>query len=297
MEKLPPLNGAHRLALAIPNHGWLHDHRFLGRAVLPGVCALDHLARVVAQSSADAEVTALDTVRFDKLLPLPPPASRFVDALVEFAPSPKCGIAASLLTRHAAARSGMRRLKVHARALFGTAKDAAQDTPPTPWRPPSPGGGFQVPAERLYAEMVPFGAAFRNVASAVALWPEGARAVVSGGPLETAANTILGSPFPLDAAFHAVCAWAQRYHGVVAFPVAMARRRVWLPTRAGEHYQAVVRYREAKGRGLCFDLQLCDGAGRLCEMVQGLVMQDVSNGRLLPPAWVRAGEAPTGRRC
>jgi hypothetical protein len=136
--------------------------------------------------------------------------------------------------------------------------------------------------------MVPFGTAFRNVVSAVTLWPEGALTVVSGGPAEGEANSVLGSPFPLDAAFHAACAWAQRYRGVVAFPVAMARRRVWRPTQAGEHYATVVRFRGAEERGLRFDLHLCDQAGRLCESVQGLVMRDISGGRLQPPAWVRA---------
>jgi hypothetical protein len=219
---------------------------------------------------------------------LPSPATRCIDALVEFTPGSENGLTASLLTRHLAAQSGMRRLKVHARAGFATARVANHGRPPAPWRPAPPADAFQVPPERLYSEMVPFGVTFRNVVSVVALWPEGAMAVVSGGPAEGAANCVLGSPFTLDAAFHAACAWAQRYRGVVAFPVAMARRRVWRPTRAGEHYEAVVRFRGAEGNGHWFDLHLRDRAGRLCETVQGLIMRDVSGGRLQPPAWVRA---------
>lgn len=275
------------MPLSIPNPDWLQDHCFMGRAVLPGTCALDHLARAVAESFADADVTSHEAVRFDKLLPLPSPATRCIDALVEFAPASGNGVTASLLTRHVAARSGLRRLKVHVRAGFARARAANPNVPPAPGRPAPPVDAFQVPPERLYGEMVPFGPVFRNVVSAVALWPEGARAVVSGGPGKGAANTLLGSPFPLDAAFHAACAWAQRFHSVVAFPVAMARRRVWRPTRAAAHYDAIVRFRAAEESGLRFDLYLCDRAGRLCETVQGLVMRDISGGRLQPPAWVR----------
>lgn len=288
MEDLSPLKGPRREPLAIPNHGWLHDHRFEDRAVLPGVHALECLAVAVARSPAAAVVTALDDVRFDKLLPLPDPGAPCVDALVDIVPDAGGAVAATLMTRHVAAQTGMRRLKVHARARFGTACGGARDRFPAPWQTTPPADGYRLPADRLYAEMVPFGAAFRNVVSAVALWPQGARAVVAGGPAEGAVGTLLGSPFPLDAAFHAACAWSQRYRGLVAFPVAMARRRVWQPTRAGEHYAAAVLFREAGGSALHFDLQLCDGAGRLCETVQDLVMRDISGGRLQPPDWVRA---------
>ena len=79
----------------------------------------------------------------------------------------------------------------------------------------------------------------------------------------------LGSPFPLDAAFHTACAWGQRYAGVVAFPVGLDCRRVHRPTRPGDFYQAVVMPRRTTPELLVFDLALYDLDGGLCERVQG----------------------------
>ena len=97
-----------------------------------------------------------------------------------------------------------------------------------------------------------------------------------------------GSLFPLDAGMHAACAWGQRDGGIVAFPVAMARRWILQPTHSGERYDAAVGFVGQDGDGLHFDLQLRDRKGRLCELVEDLVMRDVSGGRLQPPAWIRA---------
>jgi hypothetical protein len=236
----------------------------------------------------NAALSVVDAVRFDKFLELPSPLAPSCDALLEVAPAPRGGITASLLTRHVAAQSGMARLKVHARAGFGFPAAAPPARPPAPGRPACPADAFQVPAERLYAEMVPFGTAFQNVVSTVQLWPQGALAVVSGGPAAAATEASWGSFFPLDAGLHAACAWCQRYEGIVAFPVAMSRRWVLQPTRAGEQYDAAVAFAGRHADGLHFELQLRDRKGRLREAVEGLVMRDVSRGRLQPPDWVRA---------
>ena len=96
--------------------------------------------------------------------------------------------------------------------------DGGDTLPPVPAGREAPAETYHLPVDRLYAEMVPFGPAFQNVVSPVQLGPEGARAVVSGGATAGDDRLVqLGSPFPLDAAFHAACAWSQRFQASSLF--------------------------------------------------------------------------------
>jgi hypothetical protein len=142
-----------------------------------------------------------------------------------------------------------------------------------------------IPSDRLYAEMVPFAPAFHNLMDGVQLWPEGASAEVSAPDHSTFPGP-LGSPFPLDAAFHAACAWSQRYAGIVAFPVGLAVRDVKEPTWPGETYRATVQPVQSDSATLVFDIYLADETGRLRESALGVEMRDVSGGKLAPPGWV-----------
>ncbi len=142
-----------------------------------------------------------------------------------------------------------------------------------------------IPADRLYAEMVPFAPAFHNLLDGVQLWPEGASAEVFAPDHATFPGP-LGSPFPLDAAFHAACAWSQRYAGIVAFPVGLSIRDVMEPTRSGERYRATLHPVRSDSDVLIFDIHLADQGGRLRESALGVEMRDVSGGKLAPPEWV-----------
>ncbi len=70
------------------------------------------------------------------------------------------------------------------------------------------GPAFRVSADRLYDGLVPFGPAYRNLRGDVLLTETCVSATVSGGDFPEAEGP-LGSPFPLDAAMHAACAWGQ----------------------------------------------------------------------------------------
>ena len=221
MENLSPLTGPRRIALAIPNHGWLHDHRFLDRAVLPGLYALDHLASVAAATVPDLAVSAMAEIRFDKFLALPASDHPAIEGILDLAPLPGGGVEAVLMTRQRAAHSGIARLNVHARACIDRGGVGDVEAIRAEWREWTPcDQDVTVSARRLYAELVPFGPVFRNVTAPITLGPQGAWATVSAGPPGSPApSSPLGSFFALDAAFHAACAWAQRYRGSVAFPV------------------------------------------------------------------------------
>lgn len=110
----------------------------------------------------------------------------------------------------------------------------------------------------------------------------------SGGDFPEAAGP-LGSPFPLDAAMHAACAWGQRYRNRVVFPIGFNRREILFPTRAGEMYLCRIKPLPDEGAVLCFDVRLHDMHRRPVETIQGLRMRDIFLGKRIPPAWVREG--------
>ena len=143
---------------------------------------------------------------------------------------------------------------------------------------------FEVDPDTIYNELVPFGPAFRSICRPLAITPAGVVAEVKA--LGSDDDPLLGSPFPLDGAFHAACVWGQRHAGIVAFPVGIQRRTVCLPTVAGESYLARITPVQQTGPILKFDIRLWDHEGRLREAAQGVEMRDVSRGRWLPPAWI-----------
>ncbi len=147
---------------------------------------------------------------------------------------------------------------------------------------------FRVSADRLYAELVPFGPAYRNVRDDVFLTETFISATVSGGDFREAAGP-LGSPFPLDAAMHAACVWGQRYRNRVVFPIGFDRREILSPTRIGETYLCRIMPLPDEGAVLCFDVGLQDLQRRPVETILGLKMREIFGGKRIPPTWVREG--------
>jgi hypothetical protein len=159
--------------------------------------------------------------------------------------------------------------------------------------PPAAGAGdFAFPAARLYAELVPFGPAFRNVVDDVRLAPEGARAKVRAPhwPDDHPPTFALGSPYPLDAAMHVACAWGQRFAACVPFPVGFERLVVAAPTVAGREYRCQVVPRGRDGDRLIFDIDLHTPTGDLAESLVGLRMQDIRRRPAPPPGWIMSAD-------
>jgi len=260
--------------------------------VLPAVEAAELLARAARRFLPGTDVTAMVDLRFDKFLfldPEAPPTAAFCDlALHE-----NGDIQAVLATRTTSKKAAMTRVKEHAAVRFSRRKPDRPDLMPDlalDLASALEGACFTVENDDIYRELVPFGPAFRNV-TRVHLTAGGAIAEIKT-PFDPAGEETtrqLGSPFPLDAAFHAACVWGQRFAGVVAFPLAVDRRRIFRNTRPGDTYFGhVTPVRGEPGR-LNFDLRLFDSGGRLCETAAGVRMRDVSGGKLKPPRWI-AGE-------
>jgi hypothetical protein len=185
--------------------------------------------------------------------------------------------------------AGFMRTKTHVRVLFP--QQPAAEKPPHPAKDPAAGleGACEsIPPDCIYAELVPFGPGYHNICKPLMLSHEGALAVIQA-PEAGIAFPPLGSPFVLDAAFHAACVWGQRFAGVVAFPVGIDRRFVLMPVAAGERCVCRV-IPVVVGRDLLrFDLWLFTSSGQIREVALGVRMRDVSGGRLRPPRWITAG--------
>ena len=298
------------LPLAIPVAAYLCDHHVQGRVVLPAVEALQVLAGTLPPD-AGADPLRQEGAVFSHLFTVDP-RLREIPAVHEVARYAD-GRCLSRLVTVLSGRDGAWTRRLEHLAVFfppcgepggwedGPGPDvdkAARDRRSLPESSVPPDGelpgsneepAFSVSSQRLYDELVPFGPAYRNVVGDVRLFRSGAWAEVSGGAFPEAVGS-LGSPFPLDAALHAACAWGQRYRGIVAFPVGFDRREVLLPTRAGTTYHChVIPRADENPVVLRFDIRILGDDRRPAEVIQGVAMRDITGGKLKPPDWVRKG--------
>lgn len=312
------------IPLAIPVPAYLRDHHVSGLAVLPAVEALQNLARSIPAAWGTDPCRQLRAV-FHHLLEIDPGVTE-IPALHEYLRYADGRCLSRLSTLRSGGRLKVARRMEHLSVWFMpvSRKSTPDDLPAKAgiqedqsvkkgWTPapapdsdpgfagvtilyefipddptPLPGPTFRVSADRIYDELVPFGPAYRNVRGDVLLTLGGISATVSGGYFPEAEGP-LGSPFPLDAAMHAACAWGQRYRNRVAFPIGFDRREILSPTRAGETYLCRIAPLPDAGAVLRFDIGLYGADGRPVEVIRGLSMRDIFGGRMIPPAWVREG--------
>ncbi len=284
MEGIPEITGAVRSHLKIRVRSYMMDHRSLAGVILPAVEIMEILADSVLSACPGVDVLSISDARFDRFIPL----EQGRDELECFADieymADGC-VRVKLLTR-AALKGGITRTKEHASMVFG--RPFQGDSYPADMACCVEGVAFEVQAADLYRELVPFGPSYRNLAGVLYLTKEGALGAVSGGNIH-GESWPLGSPFPLDAAFHAACAWGQRYAGFVPFPVGFAARKIFAQTRPDESLICRIAPLPPDGDSLCFDIRIYRHDGTMCESVRGLVMKDVSGGAAVPPEWVRRG--------
>jgi phosphopantetheinyl transferase len=193
----------------------------------------------------------------------------------------------TLTTRFKSPGAPITRTLKHASLVLG-GKWPAADEPPLETAASLAGVCTTVDPARIYREMVPFGPAYRNICEPLLVSADGALARVhSPRPVDPRGDLCLGSPYVLDAAFHAACVWCQRFRGIVAFPVSIDRRTIVRPTRLDEVYTARVMPVQTGHAPFVFDIFIFDDAGRLHEAANGVHMRDVSSGRTQPPQGFR----------
>jgi phosphopantetheinyl transferase len=277
-----------RLPLAMPVRPYLRDHHFSGKVVLPAAVILQHLAGSLQAYQPGTPVLCMRRASFDHFLVIDKQTD-VIDAWHELDVCEKGRMTSRLMSTGVIPSTAIKRTKVHAAVDFAAPEDS-DPALPVDLAAALEGMVFGIPAQSLYRDLVPFGPAFQNVTDTVFLNEHGALCRIFAAKHPVSAEP-LGSPFPLDGALHAACAWGQRFHNRVAFPVGFEERRVVHPTVPGEFYHGAILPLSVTGDVLRFDIWIFNGEGDLCEQLRGVTMKDVSRGRLKPPDWVLNKEA------
>jgi len=274
------MTGWERLSLSIPNAAYLRDHRLAGGTVYPAVEAMAFLARAARSARPSLDITRMRDAAFLRFLSVPEDGAVNAFAEIEDRDS---SLNARLVSLKTAPRTSISRIVEHVKISF-----SAFQSHPTQIDEILclEGPGIEIDSQRLYRELVPFGPSYQNI-ERIVVADEGAIAFVSGG-IQDAWSDLVGSPFPLDASFHAACVWGQRYRGIVAFPVGIGFRSIMTKTTPGGTYIARVAPRGESGGTLAFDIWIIDLDGTMCEEIRDVRMRDVSGNRLKPPAWIAA---------
>jgi hypothetical protein len=290
MENIPRIIDTVRLAVNIPVHAYLLDHLVEGHVVLPAVKALQVIGETVKRFRPDIDIFVMTRARFEKFLYIRSGTDQ-ICAFVDIDTYENGDIGARLLTKNQVKKSSMTRIKEHAAVVYPRDRSGFADQPPeTVSGLFSALGGacIEITPERIYRELVPFGSAFHGIQGNLLISGQGVIAKI-GTPAAYAGqgvSEILGSPFPLDAAYHGACVWGQRYARMVAFPVGFEKRTIWHRTLPGETYLCRVLPVETHPDLLIFDLWIADEYGVLFENNLGVCMKDVSAGRMKPPQWI-----------
>ncbi|HLA39695.1 MAG TPA: polyketide synthase dehydratase domain-containing protein, partial [Candidatus Glassbacteria bacterium] len=254
----------------------------------PAVETMLLLAAEVAAAHPEIDPRVMAKVRFSRFLEIPANSSR-VEALLECRKNEDGSILAKLLSRRQG--KAMTRLQEHGEILFAPA--GKNDDPRAACVPEPPATPeMMIPAAQVYRELVPFGPSYHTLQETVQLCGQ-----VAWGSLQAPAfshapdpvRDLVGSPFPLDGAFHAACVLGQRVADFVPFPVGFARRIISRPTQPRGSYRTRVQLLSQTNDELLFDLQIFDDQGTVYESVTGIRMRDVSGGTIKPPEWLRDG--------
>ena len=258
---------------------WFCDHCFDGQPVLPAVESLVLLANTVHDEFPDSSICFMRKARFLRFFEISKDAP-YVDCHITLEKSENSAIRATLLSRRKTGRFS--RMIEHASVDFAAhPQKSNQSLPVFP-----AGDGFTLSRKTMYRELIPFGPAYQNVLWAE-IFPGGASARLAT-PLTVTVKAPHGSPFLFDSAMHVACAWGQRYAGIVPFPVGFSTRTLRKPSAPDTQYLATIQHAGGRRTELTFDIDITDIRGVQIEQIRGLVMRDVSGGRLLPPDWIQA---------
>ncbi|MBW1692864.1 MAG: polyketide synthase dehydratase domain-containing protein [Deltaproteobacteria bacterium] len=284
MEKISKIIDKARLPVEIKVLPYMLDHQFEGKSVLPAVEAMQILAVSTQSHLPDIQITSILDTKFDKFLFISPD-DKSITAFNKIEVREDGHIISKLITKTLPKKTSITRVKEHVTLSFAR---IGRTTEKRPFDRDTILGknSFKIPPERLYRDLVPFGPAYHNVENLLCLSERGAIAMVGGGSFVSSNVFPLGSPFPLDAAFHMACAWGQRYSHVVAFPVGLKERHIFRPTRPGKSYTAVLIPIQKDPNLLIFDIWLYGKNGEVYEGVLGVRMRDVSARRMQPPPWI-----------
>lgn len=273
------------ISATLPIQPWFQDHCFNGRVILAAVEAMRILASAVQERFLKYDVRIIEQGNFAKFLEISP-SQREIDILIELQAEEAGALCARLLTRKQL--KNMTRMTEHCRLHFRAGSSSAEAE--ANFSLQCFGDAvFEVAAERIYSELVPFGPAYRSLQGMLSCGEAGAQGIVQAPdlPLTDGDRALTGSPFPLDGAMHAACVHGQSRVDYVPFPVGFEKRIISTPTLPGEKYLACVLLQSLTTGELCYDILITDESGAPRETVRGLRMRDVTGGLIKPPAWIK----------
>jgi len=288
MADLPKIIETVRLPVNIQVHPYLLDHCFEGMVVFPAAEAMQVLAQSVKEFAPQTDITAITDTTFNKFLFIPSD-TKIIDALCSMTSFKNGDITAVLQTRNRSKKAAMTRIKEHTAVHYPWIKPKVAAYRHNPLLS-GESGCLEISPEQIYRDLVPFGPAYQNISEILTIHKDGVIAKLRAPRFSDLIEKTgeLGSPFVLDAAFHAACVWGQRYSGVVAFPVGIEQRIIVKPTQPGDTYIGTALPVRADSDMLVFDICICGEDNTLCEIARGVHMRDVSGGRLKPPSWIIA---------
>lgn len=267
-----------RIPLTIPLKPWFRDHCFGGKSVMPAVETMLVLASKVRENFPEIDIRVMEDVRFAKFMEIPPEVTT-LDCFIEFTEVSDGRVQVKLLSR--TQFKAMSRIKEHGEIFFSSAYSVDADAHPARIvnPPQSAGPVTEISVEHLYRELVPFGPAYQTLQEKLFLSENEAWGKVKAPELHTdfdSIQEIIGSPFPLDGAFHAACVLGQQSVDFVPFPVGFARRIINRPTQPGCCYNSQVSQVSRTSDELVFDLVIFDDEKLIYEIVEGVRMRNVT---------------------
>ena len=275
-----------RIPLEIPVSPHMRDHAFDGRTMFSAAELLHLMAAAVTSRFSDLMNAVQADALFPRFLLLPPEDKKVLPVLLELEAHAGEGVMVRLLHEFQSPSGKFSRLREHVQVRFLNKRTeefsplsfaAAADLPGIP---------FEIPAERIYEDIVPFGPSYRSIQENLRMSAQGAVALLQTGR-ESFPGQFPGFPLIFDAALQAACIWGQRYQGRVGFPVGFRRRSLWKATQSQVPFLCRVIPVGTDRGGLIFDLWIYDLEGIPYEAVLGLRMADVTGGRIRPPHWIQ----------
>ncbi len=167
------------VSVTLPIPPWFRDHCFNGRVILPAVEAMRLLALAVEDQHPDRNVRIMTEGRFARFLEIAPDQAE-IEVLVEMQRDESGNVRAGLQTR--------KRLRTMARTIShcelsfiagASPGEVAMDLP----QPSSAGPFGEVPAARIYRELVPFGPAYRTLQGTLCLTEDSAWGLLQAADL------------------------------------------------------------------------------------------------------------------